>query len=534
MRAPRAGGEQRQRMPLVTVRCAIAERRPTARSPRGSLRRRASGEGGAERARTRRPRRGSGGARGTTHRALPLSASRRWPADAWMPCARRRGSAARRRRPRGRKRQGERTGCGRRARAGCGQARVIAAEGDSRAASPPNRRRIGGRRELSTRRARPMSASARRGAGARARRGAPICAAAASAAERLRETTRDGADGKAALKQARRRSARRRSRHSPPLRAGEAHRRLRAAEDTVARLEARAGDAARRRRPRSAPERALQRARRRRRARRRLRRRSREELPPMKRAAAEAVANARGQRRRAASGGDGGAPRRGRSRGGEVARGARREQGQRRVPSMRTTLLRSRPGERITNVCTPRRWRARRRRRGAETRSAKNSPPRSAPPPPPRRASRAPSPTRAAAALLLRGRRRRLWNQNTFVRNALFRKRRRRQARENSSRKESHGKRDAERGAAHPEDPEDRRDPLQTRYASVTPRARSRASLRARRAAPRDRRVRGGHAEPRDGAPPRARSRWACVRRRSRPSGNDEKILRKARRGAAV
>ena len=40
-------------------------------------------------------------------------------------------------------------------------------------------------------------------------------------------------------------------------------------------------------------------------------------------------------------------------------------------------------------------------------------------------------------------------------------------------------------GAAHPEDPEDRRDPLQTRYASVTPRARSRASLRASRGAAR-------------------------------------------------
>ena len=33
--------------------------------------------------------------------------------------------------------------------------------------------------------------------------------------------------------------------------------------------------------------------------------------------------------------------------------------------------------------------------------------------------------------------------------------------------------------------PEDRRDPLQTRYASVTPRARSRASLRASRGAAR-------------------------------------------------
>ena len=65
-------------------------------------------------------------------------------------------------------------------------------------------------------------------------------AAAASAAERLRETTRDGADGKAALKQAL--ALREAEAEAGRRSAGEAHRRLRAAEDTVARLEARAGE----------------------------------------------------------------------------------------------------------------------------------------------------------------------------------------------------------------------------------------------------------------------------------------------------
>ena len=254
-----------------------------ARSPRGSLRRRAAGEGGADRARTRRPRRGSGGARGTTHRARRRVGVRR-AADATRRGDARGDARGRTAPPASRKSSARRANRLRppSARWLWSRRERLAAEETLRAELASRTEGFAAEREAyhATRdeaaereRARHAEALARARAEAR-----DLRAAAASAAERLRETTRDGADGKAALKQAL--ALREAEAEAGRRSAGEAHRRLRAAEDTVARLEARTGEPARRRRPRSARSSARWRARRRRRARRRLRRRSRRRAPP--------------------------------------------------------------------------------------------------------------------------------------------------------------------------------------------------------------------------------------------------------------
>ena len=318
---------------------------------------------------------------------------------------------------------------------------------------------------------------------ARARR-AISRAAAASAAERLRETTRDGADGKAALKQAL--ALREAEAEAGRRSAGEAHRRLRAAEDTVARLEARTGELRAAAEAKiGALERALASAKASASAAEAAEAVAEEGAAKMKRAAAEAVANAEAKARdaqrlaetavRRAEGEAEAAKARG-------ARGARREQGQRRVPSReRRAQVRSRAHHERARLGggarrgggearrrAPRRTRrheARRRRRRDARRARAVADARGG--------GASSSRTEAKALELKHVRSERVLPEAAAaagVEKTLLEKK----VTENET---------PSAGAS--ATPEDRRDPLQTRYASVTPRARSRASLRASRGAAR-------------------------------------------------
>jgi len=283
-------------------------------------------------------------------------------------------------------------------------------------------------------------------------------AAAASAAERLRETTRDGADGKAALKQAL--ALREAEAEAGRRSAGEAHRRLRAAEDTVARLEARAGELRAAAEAKiGALERALASAKASASAAEAAEAVAEEGAAKMKRAAAEAVANAEAKARdaqrlaeaavRRAEGEAEAAKAEAAKAEARAAReGTRRAKDSCHLPAndaLRSAL------ERITNAHASAVARAEAaERRGDALREELAATKRAA----------AAAATRVARAVA--------------------------DARGGGASRTDAKALEAAAGVekTDPEDPKDP-DPLQTRYASVTPRTRSRASLRASRGAAR-------------------------------------------------
>ena len=308
-------------------------------------------------------------------------------------------------------------------------------------------------------------------------------AAAASAAERLRETTRDGADGKAALKQAL--ALREAEAEAGRRSAGEAHRRLRAAEDTVARLEARAGELRAAAEAKiGALERALASAKASASAAEAAEAVAEEGAAKMKRAAAEAVANAEAKARDAQRLAEAAVRRaEGEAEAAKASARAACDASRAKDESLPANDALRSALERITNAhasavaraeAAERRGDALREELAATKRAAAAAATRVARAVADARGGGASSSRTEAKALELKHvRSERVLPEAAAaagVEKTLLEKK----VTENET---------PSAGAS--ATPEDRRDPLQTRYASVTPRARSRASLRASRGAAR-------------------------------------------------
>ena len=306
-------------------------------------------------------------------------------------------------------------------------------------------------------------------------------AAAASAAERLRETTRDGADGKAALKQAL--ALREAEAEAGRRSAGEAHRRLRAAEDTVARLEARGGELRAAAEAKiGALERALASAKASASAAEAAEAVAEEGAAKMKRAAAEAVANAEAKVRDAQRLAEAAVRRaEGEAEAAKASARAARDASRAKDESLPANDALRSALERVTNAhasavaraeAAERRGDALREELAATKRAAAAAATRFARAVADARGGGA-SRTEAKALELER-----VLQERVAEAAAAAGVEKNRKVTENET---------PSAGAADPEDPKDPEDPdpLQTRYASVTPRARSRASLRASRGAAR-------------------------------------------------
>jgi hypothetical protein len=293
-------------------------------------------------------------------------------------------------------------------------------------------------------------------------------AAAASAAERLRETTRDGADGKAALKQAL--ALREAEAEAGRRSAGEAHRRLRAAEDTVARLEARGGELRAAAEAKiGALERALASAKASASAAEAAEAVAEEGAAKMKRAAAEAVANAEAKARDAQRLAEAAVRRaEGEAEAAKASARATRDASRAKDESLPANDALRSALERVTNAHASAVARAEAaERRGDALREELAATKRAA-------AAAATSVARAVADARGGG-------ASRTEANALESER---VLQERVAEAVAAAGVEKNRKVTENETPKDP-DPLQTRYASVTPRARSRASLRASRGAAR-------------------------------------------------